>query len=53
MIQRFHRDYIRSLLEKNGGNISRAAEAAGIQRQYVHRLMKEAGLSAEDFKKKP
>ncbi|UCF83714.1 MAG: sigma-54-dependent Fis family transcriptional regulator [Desulfobacteraceae bacterium] len=53
MIKRFHRDYIRSLLEENGGNISRAAKAAGIQRQYVHRLMKEAGLTAEDFKKKP
>ena len=51
MIQRFHRDYIRLLLEENGGNISRAAKAAGIQRQYVHRLMKDAGLTAEDFKK--
>lgn len=46
----FHRQYIQALLTKTGGNISRAAELAGIQRQYLHRLIKETGLSAEDFK---
>jgi DNA-binding NtrC family response regulator len=49
-IQHFHLRYIRRLLEQHGGNISRAAEAAGIQRQYLHRLMKEAGIEAVDFK---
>jgi len=49
-IQHFHHQYIRGLLEQHGGNISRAAEAAGIQRQYLHRLMKEAGVEATDFK---
>jgi DNA-binding NtrC family response regulator len=51
-IQYFHRQYIRHLLEQHGGNISRAAEAAGIQRQYLHRLLKEAGIEATDFKLK-
>jgi DNA-binding NtrC family response regulator len=51
-IQHFHRDYIRRVLEHYGGNISRAAEAAGIQRQYLHRLMREAGIEANDFKLK-
>jgi DNA-binding NtrC family response regulator len=51
-IQHFHRQYIRRLLEDNGGNVSRAAEAAGIQRQYLHRLIKEAGLETTDFKLK-
>jgi DNA-binding NtrC family response regulator len=51
-IQYFHHQYIRRLLEQHGGNISRAAEAAGIQRQYLHRLMKEAGIDAGDFKLK-
>jgi DNA-binding NtrC family response regulator len=46
----FHRLYIQSLLARNSGNISRAAEVAGIQRQYLHRLMKETGIRAEDFK---
>ncbi len=50
MIQIFHRKYIESLLCKSGGNISKAAHIAGIQRQYLHRLMKEADISADDFK---
>jgi DNA-binding NtrC family response regulator len=52
MINRFHTQYIMSLLRESGGNISKAAEMAGIQRQYLHRLMKEAGIEAEQFKQK-
>jgi DNA-binding NtrC family response regulator len=51
-VQYFHSLYIRRLLEQYGGNISRAAEAAGIQRQYLHRLIKEAGIETADFKPK-
>jgi len=53
MILLFHSQYIRLLLENSNGNISRAAEAAGIQRQYLHRLIKEAEINAEDYKSKP
>ncbi|MFO7460373.1 MAG: sigma-54 dependent transcriptional regulator [Desulfatiglandales bacterium] len=53
MISLFHRQYIMSLLQHSGGNISKAAEAAGIQRQYLHRLMNQAGIEAEQFKQKP
>jgi DNA-binding NtrC family response regulator len=52
MISLFHNRYIMSLLRESGGNISKAAETAGIQRQYLHRLMKEAGIEAEQFKQK-
>jgi len=52
MISLFHKQYIMALLRGSGGNISRAAETAGIQRQYLHRLMKEAGIEAEQFKQK-
>ena len=52
MIRLFHEHYIRSLLRESNGNISKAAELAGIQRQYLHRLMKESGINAEDFKQK-
>jgi DNA-binding NtrC family response regulator len=51
-IQYFHSQYIRRLLEQHGGNISRAADAAGIQRQYLHRLIKEAGIETDEFKSK-
>ncbi len=53
MINIFHNQYIMALLRESGGNISKAAELAGIQRQYLHRLMKEAGIEAEQFKQKP
>ncbi len=52
MILMFHEKYVRTLLGKSRGNISRAAEMAGIQRQYFHRLMKEAGVDAREFKRK-
>jgi len=50
MIHLFHKHYIETLLRKSGGNISRAAEMAGIQRQYLHRLMKETGVDSDTFK---
>jgi DNA-binding NtrC family response regulator len=46
----FHRNYIQALLSQSNGNISRAAQKAGIQRQYLHRLMKETGVDAADFR---
>jgi DNA-binding NtrC family response regulator len=50
MLLDFHRHYVETLLRETGGNVTRAAEIAEIQRQYLHRLMKEAGISAEDYK---
>ncbi|MEE4263276.1 MAG: sigma-54 dependent transcriptional regulator [Desulfobacteraceae bacterium] len=52
MIALFHRNYIIALLNQTNGNISRAAQTAGIQRQYLHRLMKESGIDADDFRSK-
>jgi len=50
MINLFHKKYIQTLLLESKGNISRAAETAGIQRQYLHRLMKETEVDASQFK---
>ncbi|BBO76577.1 Fis family transcriptional regulator [Desulfosarcina widdelii] len=50
MIDLFHRHYIDQLLRNNSGNVSRAAQRAGIQRQYLHRLMKESGITTEDYR---
>jgi len=52
MTDLFHMQYIRRLLTESGGNISKAAEIAGIQRQYLHRLLKDTGLDALNFKTK-
>ncbi len=48
----FFRQYIEARLKDTRGNISQAAETAGIQRQYMHRLMKQVGLEAEDYREK-
>ena len=49
-LRRFHRAYIASLLRESHGNVSQAAEKAGIQRQYLHRLIKETGINTDHFK---
>ncbi len=36
----FERTYVADLLARHGGNVSRAAEAAGIDRVYVYKLLK-------------
>ncbi|MBN2060886.1 MAG: sigma-54-dependent Fis family transcriptional regulator [Deltaproteobacteria bacterium] len=46
----FHRQYVRAVLKESGGNISRAADIAGIKRQYLHRLMKDTGVDVNEFK---
>ena len=50
VLKRFQSDYIARCLEKNQGNISRTAHEIGVKRQYLHRLMKDAGLSGKEFK---
>ena len=50
VIKAFRQHYISAILRQNRGNISRAAEQAGVQRQYLHRLMKDEDIHAESFK---
>jgi DNA-binding NtrC family response regulator len=51
-LRMFHRQYIESLLQACNGNISRGARMAGVQRQYLHRMMKEADINPEDFRQR-
>ena len=48
-ISSFERDYIRSLLQKNGGNISHAAREADIDRKYFRKLMKKYDIAADEY----
>lgn len=50
IIKDFHNKYINWILQQNKGNISKAAEQAELQRQYLHRLIKEENISTEIFK---
>jgi len=50
VIKAFHQSYILSILKQSNGNISRAAERAGLQRQYLHRLIKDENINVESLK---
>jgi two-component system response regulator HydG len=43
-------DYLTSLLQKHQGNVSQAAQQAGMSRQGMHKLLKKHGISAADFR---
>ena len=44
LIRDFEENYVSELLEKNGGNISKTARQAGIERAYLQRLIRKHGL---------
>jgi len=43
-LARFEQSYLKALLEYHDGNVSKAARAAGIDRAYLHRLLRRRGL---------
>lgn len=47
LVEHFERDYLMKLLERNGGNISKAAREAEIERAYLQRLVSKHGLTAK------
>jgi two-component system nitrogen regulation response regulator NtrX len=44
----FEREYIIQSLRENGWNVSKTAQALGIERSYLHRRMKSFGIESED-----
>ena len=48
--ERTTRDYLVALLAAVGGNVTQAAERAGVERETFHRLLKRHGIRAEDFR---
>jgi transcriptional regulator with GAF, ATPase, and Fis domain len=48
LISAWERDYVTQLLKRTGGNVSQAAREGGIDRVYLHRLMKKHGISGDD-----
>ena len=48
--ERTTRDYLVALLREFQGNVTQAAERAGIERESFHRLMKRHGIRAEEFR---
>ena len=46
LVDAWERDYVRALLARCHGNVSLAARRAGMDRAYLHRLLKKHGLAA-------
>ena len=46
VVDGFERSYLSNLLEQCGGNISKAARTAGMDRMYLHRLVQKHGLKS-------
>ncbi len=44
LVDAWEREYVQALLERCGGNVSEAARQGGINRPYLHRLLKKHGL---------
>jgi DNA-binding NtrC family response regulator len=44
------REYLVNLLRLSGGNVTQAAEQAGLSRQGLHRILQRHGLTARDFR---
>jgi DNA-binding NtrC family response regulator len=47
---RVTRDYLTALLRDLDGNVTKAAERAGMARESLHRLLKRYGVRSDDFK---
>jgi two-component system response regulator AtoC len=47
------REYLVALLRRLDGNVTQAADHAGLERESLHRLLKRHGVKSEDFKPKP
>jgi DNA-binding NtrC family response regulator len=48
VVEHFERSYIAAKIREHGGNVSRAAEAMGISRQLVYRLMERYGMRGDE-----
>ncbi len=48
--ERATRDYLEALLRRHAGNVTRAAEQAGVERESLHRLLRRHGLDASTFR---
>ena len=45
------REYLEALLKVFEGNVSRAAQRAGMERESLHRLLRRHGIDADSFRR--
>ncbi len=46
-------EYLIALMREFGGNVIKAAESAGIERESLHRLLRRYGIRTDIFKDRP
>ncbi|NVB41493.1 sigma 54-dependent Fis family transcriptional regulator [Pseudenhygromyxa sp. WMMC2535] len=51
VIERFEEAYLHWLLDRAGGNISRAAREVDMDRKYLHKLLRRYGIDAKQYAK--
>jgi DNA-binding NtrC family response regulator len=49
---RVSHDYLTVLMREHDGNVTHAAQRAGMERESLHRLLKRYGIRSDDFKKR-
>ena len=49
---RVSRDYLTALMREFEGNVTHAAQRAGMERESLHRLLKRYGIRSDDYKKR-
>lgn len=48
--KKFKKEYLKKILRENGGNISKCAKIAGVDRRTIHRLLSEFSINPKDFR---
>ena len=51
MVEGFESVYLAQLLERHGGNVTVAAQHAGMLRSALQRLLRKHGLKSADFRR--
>ncbi len=49
VLERFHLEYLGSLLTRNSSNVTRAAKECGMERQALQQIMRRYGIKSKDF----
>ncbi len=50
MLEDFHNRYFENLLQQAEGNVTRAAQICGLERQHLQQILRKYGISAERFR---
>ena len=49
VLERFHREYLTSLLSRTTGNVTKAAKECGLERQALQQVMRRYGVKSKYF----